>query len=522
MQMQLICGQCRRWFSVPKQAPHARRVCPHCGHTFEALEPEPHGEHDRLMLQVRDDIWPEQEDGFAVSARQSLGKKIEVKCEHCGREFAAGARYSGKTAICPSCSKGVPIPYLHQEHEDIALASMLRDESELQRLDLVSALQSAAASTGAAPAAPQAAPVAVAERGHRTIYLWVGAGAAAVVLDLMLSVLLLPENGEGPDGKIQGTQNGGSAAANGGSHTPPISTPTHDNNVADTGPATVPENPVCGLVDVQTSVFAAGGYLPAPPRHVYWKTTVRLRAGSEPLEFDSWGDDVVLLAGNDKFASLGLEGEDLKLPSKGQKTTIKIETAESRRLTFVFETPQIMRTGRLKIKGLDDVKIELSGAPVAPASGEVVGVYAESPPRSLRPLLSGSVMSAIQNTGRHRLIITPRASGGGMDISIPEAQVGGRIVAVDRHLYKAVLTYGRDRLECLLRMVGPHEMVLYLSTRPFHQLTYQKTGAAPPEVRHEKTAPATSPRRSHTKSQRSESAPDSSSGRARPPGFFGM
>ncbi len=481
--MQLICGQCRRWFSVPDDVEEAEGACPHCGHTFQFKSEEPYAEGELLRLGVRDDIWPEQEEGFAVDARQSLGKKIDVKCEHCGREFTAGARYSGKRALCPSCGKAVPIPYIEQEHEEDATANVLRDESEMQRLDLVSALQSVSTTV---TASPTDIPTVRHRRRRRRKkpYLRLGVGAVLAAVALLLVAYFWPTLRRSLDGDINGQQDSDvPVVIDEGSQQQPEVPPEQKNNVPVTPQEKVPKHPECRLVDVRTTIFAADGYLPAAPRSVYWKPTVRVRAGDKPLTFNS-RDDVVFQAGSDKFNSFGLDAAGVGLPVKGRRTTIKIAPGTSKALRFVFEAPLAVRSGKLKISGLDEVSVELSGPPVAAVSDDVLGEYTESPPRTLKPLLAGAVMSAIQDAGRHRLIIKPGKSGSKMVLSIPEAQVAGRLAAADRHLYRVVLQHGGERLNCLLRRIGKDGLVLYLSESPFHQLKYQRGKAVPTQVTH--------------------------------------
>jgi len=252
--------------------------------------------------------------------------------------------------------------------------------------------------------------------------------------------------------------------------TPPAAPPAPAEPTPPVAPA--PQTPPSAkLVAATSSVFARNGYLPAGPGLLFRKLTVAVQAGSKPLQFHSYGQDVVALVGEQQFESLGLaaSGEGLGPPSI--RGPIDLQGGESRELTFLLEMPAGAASGELAIRGVGQIPLPPMPAPPALPADALVGTYVELLPRNLQPLLRDPVMAAIEAVPSQTL--TVQRDDEGLHLAIPGAEVTGTATAIGAGTYRAKLSCDQHSLEAFLRLdEGGRTLILYLSVEPFHQMTY--------------------------------------------------
>lgn len=472
--MQIKCGHCGKVIKVDETRSDRVVTCQYCGRDIRVPRPDddvpetPHGESV-------------EEEGFAAKAISAMARKVHVVCGSCGKALSVSARRAGKKAICPACDTRILIPYPDEEdlHVHVRTPPGEEETDEIEilddraRSDEIALVAAAVKDAEEHPSPPEDAPngqmrlAGIVRVVFWTALILAGAGASIV---LAVWIGRSPPNEQetreaqaGPAARRVSTQSDSRPSPRRG---PVTSAPIQPRPVA----------PACKILADETDVFACDGYFPARPGWVYRKVTANISAGGEPLSFNTFGRDVFLVFGRRRFASLGQPGAasaTSALPVRSRRTRVDFRAGESRQITFLFETPRTVRTGRLGVRGLPQAEIVFD-APDDPPTEDLAGTYAEIPPRNLRPLLRDPVMAAIQDAGQARLIV--RVSDDAFDLSIPAASVTGRATSLGGGIYLADLTCGDHPLRCKLRLVsgGQERLILYLSDKPFHQLTYAR------------------------------------------------
>ena len=248
-------------------------------------------------------------------------------------------------------------------------------------------------------------------------------------------------------------------------------------------PVAVPPEPKCEVLSAVPMAFATGGHFPASPRSLYWRITVRVTAGDEPVGFRTHGKDVRLTFGEERFDSLGEpDGGTGLFPQPSRKSTVALKPRQGREVTFLFEIPDSRREGGLFIRRVGYRDLVLPPA-APPAAAALVGTWQEAPPRHLKPMLRDPVMAAIQAAPAQHLRVGPGPEG--IRLGIPEARVMGTGRAVAPGLYELALDRDEQTLEGgMLRFVeGGRRAILYLADEPYHQITYINPSIQPPAAK---------------------------------------
>ncbi len=251
-------------------------------------------------------------------------------------------------------------------------------------------------------------------------------------------------------------------------------------------PKPKPIKPRCDIRMVAAETVAGGGYFPAGVGEVYWRVRVRITGGRRPVKLEAHGSDVRLVAGSDRYPSLGLAAEDQAdrlLPRIANEAVVEVAPRQSRDLTFVFRAPRELDGASLFVRDVALKELTLPKRTQPPPAAALAGTYVEQQPRSLKPLLRHPVMAALQAAPSHEITLAP-GEGGDLAVSVPAAEVTGTARSISPGVYHAALDYGGEELGATMRFVeGGRRMVLYLADRPFHQLVYvnPKRPAPPPE-----------------------------------------
>jgi DNA-directed RNA polymerase subunit RPC12/RpoP len=545
--MRVLCGQCGQLNELEDDYAEATVTCARCGHVVpvprmangQAGEPG-----EAPADRPAEAAGQTEEPGFAEQARQSPARKIPVTCPHCGKTVHVSARVAGRKGRCKECDHPLDIPY-PDDLEEFELPALYKGDAEHETgLDLVPPPEAAEPAVErsqrevepAIDLAPQpdlspgpvehdlaelaalhpAADLAALDRelsrvqpvrsegtgqlasavqdfheekhaarpreakGPRRLrwLLLLLAAAAVVVLPLSVVVPLLTR--DDPNSDLAGRPPGGEPNT---APVRPIVTPATTQAATRSQPAPKPRTPTCEVLAAASAPFLADGYFPAPARSLYWRIAARISAGKEPISFQTFGNDVRLVFGNERFASLGEPaGNSGIFPARSRRSTVSLQAHEARKVTFLFEVPVELFRGRFFIRGVtyEDIALPVPREPLA-VSG-LAGTYKEAAPRNLKPMLRDPVMAAIQATPRQRLVVSPEAEG--IRVTLPAARVTGAGKQVAPGLFRMPLKHRQHSLDASVRFVeGGRRAILYLADRPFHQLTYVNAKARAPRPR---------------------------------------
>ncbi|MDY6914195.1 MAG: hypothetical protein SVT52_07060 [Planctomycetota bacterium] len=472
--MQVVCGQCGYRLKLDELKDDQGLRCPECGAdisvpaTDAAAQTEGQIKPDETSLGDKD-------AGFAEQAMRAMASKISITCGSCGKQLAVELRLAGRKRRCPACGNQIRIPY----PEDDGEKPPTTPTTKTQQPDDESSTA----------------------RRRATVRLILAACAATVVIVLVTAAGLKVARlftGSGTPDKAGTEQAPATPPATQNSDRPdetptikpaapmePVA-PTVQKGAEKTPDGQQPKTDLTHTIKILSTVaeaFATGNIFPAGPGRLYWKLTVEIKAGARPLRFRNYGEDVLLMVHGQRILSLGAPGGDGFLPTRSEKRTITLGRGESTRRTFLFELPQFVRNGELRIRDTAAVKVGPVSLPKLADAPVLEGEFNEIQPRYLKPMLRNPVMAAIQAAFGHSLIIRRRKAspaelaegkqGGGLDVSIPAAMVTGQARSVGGGLYEAVLYHGQKSLNCKIRLVdSAQRLVLYLSDRPFHQLSY--------------------------------------------------
>jgi DNA-directed RNA polymerase subunit RPC12/RpoP len=460
--MKILCGQCGRSLE-PTEQDIARNACdcPSCGHRI-VLDPQAPAPQ------------AEPEAGFAEQARKAIARRIVVICGKCGKKLHVGLRQAGKAGRCPACREPILIPE-HNEGQDFPeLSDEVKAERYLQPEQQEELLEvefddELAALASAASALPNPA----ARRRRRsalTMVLVVG------IMLLLVSVPTLVVLREYADRKPTAKKPLSAPAEVARVVEPPVepvpkpqpAPPPKKAPVVPPPPA--PVLPAVTVAGAAADVFGPGRYAPAPPGQVYWRVKTVLRP-AKAGELATAGD-VSLKTPDGPVTSKGVAVQSSLPGPVGQATRMTLRPGAEQTVTFVFLVSDSLREAKLVVAGVGEAPVGPVSLP--PVAGELAGDYVEQLPRNLKPLLKNAVMAAVQSVPSQRLEL--RANGGGaFSVSLPSAGVKGTARPVGGDLLEARLELGKDVLSCHLRVLeGGKTLVLYLSPRPFHQVTFSR------------------------------------------------
>jgi DNA-directed RNA polymerase subunit RPC12/RpoP len=474
--MKVLCGQCGLSLSpTPDDLRRGACDCPSCGHriTLGAAAPPPPADDAGFA-------------GFAEQAKKAIARRIVVVCGKCGKKLHVGLRQAGRAGRCPACQAPILIPEHNQGQEfpelsdDAKVDAIIQDDAKVdavtQQEDMLEVefddeLSALAASVSSGPRTPAG------KRRRRISNLTMVLVAGIILLLISVPTLLvlrgLPSgfvptvtrSESRPDAPPDSPDPATKAVA----VVPPVATKAAATAAAPIDP--VPHEPSVTVVDATPDVFGAGRYSPAPPGQVYWRVTAVLRP--EKSGSLQTAADVSLTTPAGAVPSRGVPtGADLPGPP-AQATKMTLRPDGQHTVTFVFVVPDTLRQARLSVKGLGEADV----GPVPPLKGaprDVAGDYLEQPPRNLKPLLKNAVMAAVQNAPSQRLELRA-VDDGSVSVRLPVAGVSGTAKRAGRDILDAELALGQTVLPCRLRVLeGGKTIVLYLSDKPYHQITFSR------------------------------------------------
>jgi len=458
--MQVRCGECGRTVRVAQAESTEQITCPDCGHAIVVPGIDATGQS------VPADDAPAPAEGFAAKARQVIAKKVRVTCGSCGRSLRVGGRALGKKARCPSCNAVIRVPY-PQEDEELVFARAEDSEEDVFEPDVDNGqVELAELYDGDTVAAS-------AEAGgtnRRALWWWLIAAVLFVAIAAWAVWLVLHASSpQEPPPQVTPS----SAPAVAVKTRQPKTTPAGKVPTPPVVKVTPPE-PVGAfrVLSVTKGIFLADGYIPAGIGSIYWFVELEISTDDRPLVLRSFGEAAVLKADGGEYVSAGLKPPGAAAPPFIERKTLMVASSDSLRVTLAFELPSSVRRGILRLTGVG------GRAEVAPGSGAAMadkppqaGRYGETPPRNLKPMLRGPIISAIQSAGRHELIIA--AAEKGMLVSIPAAGVKGTATG-DDGILNVTLKKGSHSRKAWIRSAGGNKIILYLKDEPYHQLTYVK------------------------------------------------
>ncbi len=409
--MQIICGQCGQQFNF--DSPPGEAVeCNHCGHVIflETRSGQPEFDEEAGSHQSK------AKTGFAVLAQKMLSRRMLIFCSSCGEQMKIAKWMAGRVIRCHFCTTTMRVPRIDEEELAETWGSQMGRKSIYPRLAFLLILLILAIGT---------AIVTFSERGRE-------------FLRKNYSSLL--------------RQDASSPLAN-----------ANQNGLANT---------TAKYIGANWYPFASEDFFPARPGKLYCELTVEIQAGAQTFVFSNTGKAVMLKYAKKTIVSLGepVSLNDTLLPRQAQSRTIMIKPHTSEMVSFLFELPVEAQNVLLEIPPLPSQSITLPSPPYSmqPLGGQ----YVELPPRNCRPLLRNKVSSAIQAAPNHTLDV--RHKDGVLTVAIPAAKVKGFGKYIDEDLYELTLKNNLGSLTCKLRQLEDDRIILYLSDKPMHQITYQR------------------------------------------------
>ena len=475
--MQVLCGQCGKTIDVDDEDAGSTILCPECEHEipvprFDEDTPDKDGSEDTAF-----DL-SDQSDGFAAEAKQAMARKVHVVCGSCDRGLTVSARLAGKKVRCPACGVKIRIPYPDEGEDELVLRKMTASHNEqMTRLDLSS---SSAEEEFAGSDIPRRKVQMPEPRKAPPFWIMIAGGAAAaLVIGILIGPRLFAPRDNGSGDPSDGIAEDRPVRPRPPGPVPPPTRPTA------TKPAPAARQAEIAVKHVTFEDFAANGYFPARPGRLYWHVTALIRAGAKGARFRTYGKDVTLNVGGRDIESDGLQPREWAPPIAGRRMNIRLGPDQSRELTFVFNVPVTTRSATLNITSVTSADVELADRPRPPAAGRLAGRYREVAPRNLRPLLRDPVMRAIQAAANQTLVVDKMAAGQ-YPVWIPAAGVRGLAKPSGKGIYDLLLRHeasGRE-LPCKIRAISDGErIVLFLSDKPFHQITYSSREVPGPPPR---------------------------------------
>ncbi len=496
--MNVVCGHCGKAVSADHDVGQGL-LCPRCGTKVAlpdllaeaAQPPDPDETHVFEAVDV----------SFADQAREAMKKtsKIHLTCGSCGRHLTIGARLAGKRAKCPSCKSHIRVPYPDDANDFEIEALAMANEESVEELDLSHADAPAAAAhalheaesrtmdaSGGVNTRREAAKVRHAARVREVkrsrkrliAYLLLTAVAMWAFVTFLAWPILA---GNGDDGDRPGGDNGRNVATtgngNGDNPKPNGNGRSADGNTGDATTKPVPaRRPRFRVVTARVSPFAHGGYFPAPVGKAYWLVTIDIQAGDAPYVMRTAGTQAVVTSMGQEFTSLGTPGGAGFLPQRASQPRYTVAPRRVQRMELIFELPEEYRRGTLVLSGVGEKGISVGDTFAPVDETKLIGRFAESQPRNLKPLLDHPVMAALQQAGPDRMIA--QAADGGFGLTFPASGVTGLARYVNGGQYELLLRHGGARLECQLRLIdGGDRAILHLDSDPWHEMTFVRLGA---------------------------------------------
>jgi len=476
------CGQCGRTLDVADAQPGQEIACPGCGHQVPV--PPAQAEEDIVLTPERL-AGADEDGGFASMARHAMSRKIRFTCGACGRNLEVALHLAGRKARCPACKASIRVPFPDEGHE--AVLERLTQGTpppETDEAAVLAQLADQAVPEGQIEMPPEAPPETFPEvlpegldlaaefaefaqsaqppaKRNRLVNL-----AALLTAGLLLAAIFAVGLWYGLRG------------APGPKTAPPVApSPSPRQTPVASAPRSAPVPPPpavppfkVDLAGVLPEVIPHTGFFPAGATRVYWNVKLLVQAGEKPVELRT--GDIVLRAGEWEYPCLGVPGgNETPLPRLAREATLSVGQRVPTAVTVLFDVPATLRAAQVVVAGAPPLATGPVELPALPEDATPEGLWAESPPRNLQPLLRDAVMAAIQSAGDHELRI--RREGKLLIVEIPDASVTGRAEERGGGLFDATLRKGNHSLNAVLRLVGPGDrMVLYLRDEPFHQIVY--------------------------------------------------
>ena len=500
--MQVLCGQCGKVSTVDDATSKAPVECPHCGRTIAVADAESQdsGKDNHESPAAK-------REGFAVTARHVVPRKISLTCGKCGKNFFVSARKAGHRDVCPACHTAVRIPY---PDDDTTLklpdgrpigpkAAESETENEpawTEQDDLAvtpaprpaSGKRARGVSKGATVRDTASAGAARARRRKVNLLLAVALGLALTVAAAAVRLIPLlfqpePPASRGMSGPAETDRPPRqrphlparasiperSPRPESKAERPEPRKPAAPRKKVDGGPA-----PGLRVLGVETDVFAPGGRIPAAAGSWYVAVRMEVRAGGEPLELDTlFGQSVVLATSSGRHFAQGPAGIGDPLSGRAAESPETLPPGKAKMLMFVFEVPGRVKGGELTIRDVGRVSLPPVKPAPTPAPEAILGTFTEVPPRNLKPLLRDPVMAAIQGSPGQQILVRPGPNF--FHVTIEPCGADGTARSIGNGLYEASLKHDDQALQCTIRLArAGRTLILYLADKPFHQIVFQR------------------------------------------------
>jgi hypothetical protein len=417
-----------------------------------------------------------EEEEFASAARKAMSKTtyLVAECDRCKRRLQVSIRQAGKKCRCPSCNHMLRVPFPGEQDEDDIDVEDTFPEDPQQDMDVMASAALEASSAGGTSRMPRRR---VRARGswRKPVVLAGGAfGTALILIVLLLSI-------GNRDNQVPAGQSSQTSAQLPAQPEVPLEAPDAARPETPPQPPVEPAgsdvpDPIASAqvrkVSTSMGVLLPGSRRPAALEKLYCLVTAGIRAGDEPVQVTLDAARLILEFDTDAVSAMGVlpQSDWRNRPTRSMEVQLAPQGYET--VTILFEVPRTFRRGTLEVASLGQLEID---AEYQPAAMPLEGVYQESPPRHLKPLLRDPVMRAIQNLQLVHIEISAKADQSPPRVTLAEVELAGTAQAVSEDIYRLELSGPAGQLECHLRQVDGETLLLYLDASHYHQITLRKT-----------------------------------------------
>ncbi len=469
--VQILCGQCGRMTQVDPGAAGEAVRCSHCNRDINVHLSDSQEDAHQATQPCR----PEEEE-FASAARKAMSKTtyLVAECDRCHRRLQVSIRQAGKKCRCPSCNHMLRVPFPgEQDEDDIDVEDTFLEDPQ-QDMDVMASAALEASSSRGTSRMPHRK---VQSRGSWRKPVVLAGGAAGTLLILIVLLLSVGKrDNQAPaqqsrknSGQIPAQVEGPGEDPDGPESNRPSQTPVNPAEPDNTDPVALAQ---IKKVSTTMGVLLPGSRRPAALESLYCLVTAGIRAGDEPVQVTLDAARVILEFDSHAVSAMGVLPQSDWRNRPTQSTDIHLAPRGYETFTILFEVPRTFRRGTVEVASLGQLEIE---AQYQPSAMPLEGVYQESPPRHLKPLLRDPVMRAIQDLPLVNIEISARDDQFPPEVSLAEAGLTGRAEAVADDIYRLELSGPVGQLQCHLRQVDGETLLLYLDASHYHQITLRKT-----------------------------------------------
>lgn len=435
--MQIVCGNCGQQIELEETGHAASVRCPSCSHEIPLS-----GSHANGI---------DENAGFASRARRLLSETIPIECDSCSLCLKVTKKMAGRRIRCPGCGYMITVPT-----EILDPEAFEKTQSSAAAQGELAAIAQAASSTAEKSAAQHPPhPHKPYKKPGMGVMPWLMLLLAAGLVGGIVYGLHVMK-----DKKIK------------------ISNPypeSTENSAQQTGVSATPTSKASlEILSSGWRIFAnPAGYFPAAPGRLYACVELEAVTGNDALAIPFDGSCAFIEASGVRYYAAGTEiNASAVIPADVDRKTLKIPQNTTKTFRLLFELPAAEIRGRLDIKGCNDLLVNLPKPNIYVE--KLQGDYIEQLPRNLKPMLKDPIMREFQLQNGQTISIT-QVNEKLFSVKFPQSQISGTAELQNDRTFRMSLEHSLlGRLSCRAILDSNGLLILYLSDKPMHQLTFRR------------------------------------------------